>query len=55
MPHHLFYGNITYKAYKFKDDPFNHTVPFTKLIHNGYKFKVEVETLKLVFVGTDVN
>ena len=51
MSHPTFYGIITYKAYKFKDDPMNVNITLNKLIHKGFKLDVVVKTLKLVFVG----
>ena len=53
ISHPTFYGNIKYKAYKFKNDPLNLTVPLNK--RKGYKFDIVVKTLNIVFVGTDIN
>jgi len=55
ISHPSFYGNITYKAYKFKHDPLKLIDPLNKLIHKGYKFDVVVRTLKLVFTDTNID
>ena len=43
------YGNITYLAYKFKNDPFKIIGPLNKFIHKCNKFEIVVRTLKLAF------
>ena len=50
-----FYGNETYKAYTFKSNSINHPGPLNRLMYIGYKFNVEVWTLKRVSVGTKIN
>jgi len=54
ISHPSFYGNISYKAYKFRNDPLKLTIPLNKLIHKGYRFDIVVRTLKLVLIGINI-
>ena len=49
------YGNITYLAYKFKNDPFKIIGPLNKFIHTCNKFEIVVRTLKLAFTDTNTD
>ena len=49
------YVKFTYKACKFKNDPMNLTIPLNELIQKRYNFNVVVNTLKLVFVDTNIH
>ena len=51
ISHPAFYGNIVYKAHKFKKCPSNLTDHLNRLIHKGYKFNIVVKSLNLVFGG----
>ena len=50
-----FYGNIVYKAHKFKKCPSNLTDHLNRLIHKGYKFNIVVKSLSLVFMGRNID
>ena len=49
------YGNITYLAYKFKNDPFKIIGPLNRFIHKCNKFEIVVRTLKLAFTDTNTD
>ena len=55
ISHPHFYGNIVYKAYKFKNRPNELIKPLNKLIHKGYKFNIVVVSLSRVFFGKDID
>ena len=50
VSHPNFYGNIIYKAHKFKNCPSKLIDPLNKLIHKGYKYSIVVKSLLLVFI-----
>ena len=55
ISHPHFYGNIVYKAHKFKNRPLDLIRPLNRLIHRGYNFNVVVSSLNRVFFGTNVD
>ena len=55
VSHPNFYGNIIYKAHKFKNCPSKLIDPLNKLIHKGYKYSIVVKSLLLVFIGKNID
>ena len=55
ISHPVFYGNIVYKAHKFKKCPSDLKNYLNRLIHKGYKFDIVVRSLNLVFVGKNID
>ena len=55
ISHPAFYGNIIYKAHKFKNHPLKLIKPLNKFIRRGYDFNVVVTSLNLVFRGNNID
>ena len=55
ISHPVFYGNIVYKAHKFKKCPSDLKNYLNRLIHKGYKFDIVVRSFNLVFVGKNID
>ena len=55
ISHPAFYGNIVYKAHKFKKCSSKLTDHLNRLIHIGYKFNIVVKSLNLVFMGRNID
>ena len=55
ISHPNFYGNIVYKAHKFKNCPSQLVDPLNKLIYKRYKYNIVVKSLLLVFIGKNID
>ena len=43
------------EARKFKHDPFGLDIYLNKLIHKGYRHKIIITSLYMVFIGTNID
>ena len=55
ISHPNFYGNVVYKARKFKLDPHGLKSHLNKLIRKGYRHNIIVKSLNMVFIGTNIH
>lgn len=55
ISHPKFYGNVVYKAHKFKNHPMRMSNWLKNLICKGYKTEIVIKSLMLVFFGDNIN
>lgn len=55
ISHPEFYGNVVYKAYKFKNNPLELKNWLQNLLRKGYLLDILVKSLNLVFLGRNID
>ena len=55
ISHPHFYGNILYKATKYRKTPQNLIKPLNRLIRRGYKYDIVIKSLNLAYFGSNIS
>ena len=55
ISHPIFYGNILYKAQKYKYSPVMLVKPLNRLIHKGYSYDIVVKSLRIAYFGLNID